>query len=119
MVELETRLHRTARIITEEIKKDIADEEKRYGKMDITSMKDYLEEVRWGMTSKEFKEEVYYLATQYDNNLYENGCYTHRLYINMMDDGSIVEEDGTIYSYRQIMAEVRKQAFKNNEEEEE
>lgn len=118
MKKLDTKLDMVVNLIVNQMNKDIQEEEKRHNfKFERTNMQDYLDEIRWGMTSKEFKEEVYYLANKQDNERYNNGYINARSYINMMDDGSIEEFDGTIITYRQIMARVRKEVFKNNEEE--
>lgn len=111
------RIEKVVEFISKEIKKDIQEEEKRYGKIDVDNMKDYLQEIRYGMTSAEFKEEILWMLTKHDNELYENGIYDRNEYFLANDDVEICEEDGTIYTYRQLMSRVRKNAFKSGEEE--
>lgn len=82
---------------------------------DIKNMQDYLNCVCGGMSSKEFKEEeVYYLITKYNNDNYRLGNVDNN--IQMWDDGTIEEKDGTTYSYRYLMNLVRKRVFSNPEE---
>ena len=110
---MKKRLDKIVDLIVNSINKDIKEEEERFNfKFERKSMKDYLEEIRWGMTSEEFKEEVMYIATNYDNELYKKGYLVDKLYIQMMDDGSIINNDGKEYSYKQIMSLVRNKVFK-------
>ena len=113
-----TRLERVVELIANSMNEDIKSEEERFDfKFDRTNMKDYLEEIRWGMSSGEFKEEVRYLVTEHDNDLYRNGYVCEELYISMNDDCEVIDNDGRLYTYRQIMNFVRKKVFKNNNEE--
>ena len=106
-------LERAVDIISNSILEDIKRYEERWNcRGEITNMQEYLDNVA-GLSSREFKNDMMWLINNYNNENYSKGIKDR---INMWDDGTIEEKDGTTYSYRTIMSLVRKKVFKDTEE---
>lgn len=58
-------------------------------------------------SSKDFKEDILYLALTNDNDNYREGR-TNAFNYNLNDAGEIELKDGSLYSYRKAVAEARK-----------
>ena len=58
-------------------------------------------------SSKDFKEDIMFMALKHDNDNYSKGG-SKELDFNLHDDGDIELEDGTLYSYRKAVTEAKK-----------
>ena len=58
-------------------------------------------------SSKDFKEDIMFMALKHDNDNYSKGG-SKELNFNLYDDGDIELEDGTLYSYRKAVTEAKK-----------
>ena len=88
-------LERAVEIIVEDIRTDV---EGYYQDWEIENWQEYLDAT--GRDSADFKEDVYYMLSHSEIN--GTG------FMRFTDDCEIIEDDGTVVSYRQLMNQVRK-----------
>lgn len=106
------RKEKYIQLIVDEINKD-------YEKMDkndrewADSYTNYLDAMGYD-SGKAFKEDIMHIARRKDNENYENGGKKEDDF-DLHDDGDMVLEDGTIYSYRKALIEAKKRIKYFNE----